>query len=113
MKVSKLFKPVKYDTTNITFTDFSVHSDHAMAIDQNGVLYGWGSNLSKRSGFKEDIFDGVFEPRKVAFLALENLRAIKVKCGFDHTLMIAEGEDQVQRLYSIGQDETNFYQLGI
>ncbi len=36
-----------------------------MAIDEKGVLYAWGSNMSKRSGFKEEIFDGVYEPKKV------------------------------------------------
>lgn len=47
------------------FVDFSMHSDHALAIDQDGNLWSWGSNISKRAGFKEDIYDGVFEPKKL------------------------------------------------
>lgn len=42
--------------------------DHAMAIDQEGNLWAWGNNMSKRAGFAEDLFDGIFEPRKVLFL---------------------------------------------
>lgn len=64
--------------------------DHAMAIDQEGNLWAWGNNLSKRAGFSEDIFDGVFEPRKVSFLQTEGLKAIKVSCGFDHSLLLAQ-----------------------
>lgn len=35
-------------------------NEHAMAIDQDNKLWGWGNNGSKRIGLPEDIFDGVF-----------------------------------------------------
>jgi len=41
--------------------------EHAVAIDQDGNLWAWGNNGSKRCGFFDDIFDGIFEPRKVSF----------------------------------------------
>lgn len=53
------------------FKEISLHSDHVMAITESGDLYGWGSNVSKRAGFNEDLFDGVFEPKKVDFLEKE------------------------------------------
>jgi alpha-tubulin suppressor-like RCC1 family protein len=88
-----MFRPVKYDYENIKFTDLSMLADHAVAITEDGYLYAWGSNISKRSGFAEDIFDGVFEPKKIDFLVKENLRALKVSCGYDHTLLLCEDRD--------------------
>jgi len=44
-KESKAFLPVVYDHKAIQFKDISVYMDHAMAIDQNGELWTWGSNL--------------------------------------------------------------------
>lgn len=66
-----------------------MHTDHAMAIDQNGVLYSWGSNISKRAGFNDDLFDGIFEPKKVPFLAIEGIKALRIESGFDHSLLQA------------------------
>ena len=34
IKLSKTFKPIKYDSTNIKFTDISMKFEHAVAIDQ-------------------------------------------------------------------------------
>lgn len=84
-----------------------------MAIDEKGTLYAWGSNMSKRSGFKEEIFDGVYEPKKVQFLEKEGLTALQVKVGFDHSLVLVQDGSGLKKLYSVGQDETNFNHLGI
>lgn len=114
IKTSKVFKPLKYDHTIIKFVEISLHTDHAMAIDQNGNLYAWGSNLYKRAGFKEDIYDGVFEPRKVTFPEQEGLLPLKVSCGFDHSLVLFEDkESKSTKLYSVGYNDTCFHQLGI
>ncbi|CDW84904.1 hect e3 ubiquitin [Stylonychia lemnae] len=113
VKHSKLFKPLKFDQENIQFVEFSCYGDHAMAIDQNGQLWAWGCNLSKRAGFKEDIYDGIFEPKKVTFPAKEKLTPLKISCGFDHTLIIFEDESKEKKLYSVGQDEKIFHHLGL
>ena len=69
--------------------------------------------MAKRAGFKEDIFDGVFEPKQVKFPEVEKLKPIKVKAGFDHSLILFEDETGLQKLYSVGQDENNYFHLGI
>ena len=48
--------------------------------------------MQKRAGFKEDIYDGIFEPKKVNFPAKEKLKPLKVSCGFDHSLILFEDE---------------------
>lgn len=41
------------------------------------------------------------------------MKAIKVKCGFDHSLIMIETKEKVQKLYSVGQEDVNFHHLGI
>jgi alpha-tubulin suppressor-like RCC1 family protein len=85
-----------------------------IAMDQKGQLYGWGSNLQKRAGFKEDIYDGIFEPKRIIFYESENIIPIKFSCGFDHTLILFEDIETKQRkLYSVGSNDTNYHHLGI
>ena len=104
VRVSKTFKPVKYDHKKLWFKQVSVHTDHAMAIDANsGEIYAWGCNVAKRAGFKDDLFDGVFEPKLLAFPAKEHLTAVSLSCGFDHTLVLFEDtQSRTQKLFSIG-----------
>lgn len=85
-----MFRPVKYNHTATKFVDVSTHSDHALAIDQEGNIWGWGCNQNKRAGIKDDIYDGIFEPIKIAFPEKEGLRAIQAKVGFDHSLVLFE-----------------------
>jgi alpha-tubulin suppressor-like RCC1 family protein len=94
---------MKYDSVNIKFIDLSVKFEHAIAMDDQMRLYGWGCNLQKRAGFKEDIFDGVYEPRRITFYEPENLIPLKISCGFDHSLILfKDNTSQQQKLYSIG-----------
>lgn len=114
VKTSKVFKPLKYDSASIKFDELSVHSDHAMAVDQNRNLYAWGSNLHKRAGFKEEIYDGVFEPKRVTFYEAEGLRPLRISCGYDHTLILFEElATKHQKVYTVGTSETNFFHLGL
>ena len=77
-------------------------------------MYAWGSNQQKRAGFKEEIFDGVFEPRRITFFEPENLIPLKVCCGFDHTLILFEdNQSKAHKIYTVGQNDTNFNHLGI
>lgn len=91
-----------------------MHTDHAMALDFKGHLYAWGSNLSKRAGFKDEIYDGIFEPRRVTFYEGESLIPLQVSCGFDHTLILFEEQStKLHKVYSVGTSETNYHHLGI
>jgi len=68
--------------------------------------------LQYRAGFNREINDGVHAPTKVAFLQENKLKALKVSCGFDHSLLLAQSSSGKKVLYSIGKDETNFKHLG-
>jgi alpha-tubulin suppressor-like RCC1 family protein len=41
-----------------------------------------------------------------------NLKAVKISCGRNHSLVLAKEANGNTRLYSIGQDESNFKNLG-
>jgi len=41
-----------------------------------------------------------------------NLKAIKVSCGRNHSLVLAQEPSGNTRLYSIGKDENNYKNLG-
>lgn len=83
-----------------------------MAIDQHGDLWAWGSNLQHRTGITTELMDGVYSPQRVNWLREFNLKAKKVSAGFDHTLLMAVDQDNVEHFYSIGKEETNFKHLG-
>lgn len=84
-----------------------------MAIDQDGQLWAWGSNLQHRAGFPQEISDGVYQPTLVPFLKDANLKALKVSAGQDHALLLAQNSKGVKKFYSIGKEESNFKHLGI
>lgn len=84
-----------------------------MAIDQDGALWAWGSNLQHRAGFPQEIADGVHAPTKIPFLQDHHLKAIKVSVGYDHALLLAENQKGMHKLYSIGKEDGNFKHLGI
>jgi hypothetical protein len=83
-----------------------------MAIDEQGGLWTWGSNLQHRAGLPHEVLDGVYSPTKVQYLEDNDLKAVKVSCGFDHTLLLAEDKTNKRRFFSIGKEETNFKHLG-
>ena len=104
IKSSKVFKALKYDSGSIKFKEISLHTDHAMALTDNGQIYAWGSNLNRRAGFKEDIYDGVFEPRRVTFYESEGILPMRISCGFDHTLILFEdAATKKHKIYTVGQ----------
>ena len=56
--------------------------------------------------------EGVYAPTKVPYMQQNNLKALKVSCGFDHTLLLVEDSSKKERFFSIGKEETNFRHLG-
>ena len=56
--------------------------------------------------------EGIYSPTKVPYLVENELKAIKVSCGFDHSLLLAEEISGKRRFFSIGKEETNFKHLG-
>jgi alpha-tubulin suppressor-like RCC1 family protein len=111
VKETKVFTKLDYDSSALTFNEVSLFDDHAMAIDQNGLLWAWGNNQQRRAGLGDDL-DSCFKPTKVTAFEDMKLKAIKISCGRNHSLVLAEEADGNQRLYSIGKDESNFKNLG-
>lgn len=56
--------------------------------------------------------DGIYAPTQVPYLKENNLKATKVSCGQDHTLLMTEDENKVEHFYSIGKEETSSKHLG-
>lgn len=70
--------------------------------------------MNRRAGFKEEIYDGVFEPRRVNFFEAEGLSPLRVSCGFDHTLILfEEAATKHHKIYTVGQNETSYHHLGL
>ena len=98
----------------MTFAQMDIYGDHVMAIDSEGQLWAWGSNSYKKCGNSEDTVD-MFHPQLVKKFN-ETYVAKSVKCGSDHTLVMAVQKDdptQKERLLSIGYDESFLFHLGI
>lgn len=112
LKEKKHFAPLDYDHKTVQFKQVSVFNDHAMAIDQNGDVWAWGSNLQYRCGFPQEINEGVYSPTKVTFFSEKNFKALKVSVGFDHSLVLVEDANKKQKLFSVGKEDTNFKHLG-
>ena len=113
IRESKAFKQVQMPD-GVYFDKISIMYDHALAIDCDGKLWAWGSNLQHRAGLEAEIMQGVFQPVQVPFAA--DMRPVEVSAGLDHSLVLAEELSQStvkrSRLYSLGKEEANFRHLG-
>lgn len=89
VKESKQLGKLDYDSSKTTFVDVSIYNNHAMAIDQDGNLWSWGSNSFCKAGHHEG-FQQSFKPMKTDCLDEHNVKAIKVSAGLNHSLVLAE-----------------------
>jgi alpha-tubulin suppressor-like RCC1 family protein len=74
-------------------------------------LWTWGSNQQSRAGLGPNL-DKIYVPTKVTSFETLKIQALKVSSGRNHTLVLAKEQNGDVRLYSIGQDEKNFKNLG-
>jgi alpha-tubulin suppressor-like RCC1 family protein len=44
--ISDKFEKLDYDYKQVKFADVSLLYDHAIALTDSGLVYGWGSNAS-------------------------------------------------------------------
>ena len=77
--------------------DLSACMSHAVAVLDNGDVYGWGNGRKGQLGSPEA---NVFSPRKIEGITFQVKRAV---CGKDFTCLI--GESDGGRLLVIGQDK--------
>ena len=86
------------------FTEVSIGFEHAMAIDQDGKLWGWGINDHNQLGMPDREIK-LSKPFSLYSLNNLGLKALKVSCGAHHSLVIFE-KDGNEVLYTVG---TNSY----
>lgn len=79
--------------------DLSACMSHAVAVLDNGDVYGWGNGRKGQIGSPEE---NVFAPRKVDGVDFPVKRAV---CGKDFTCLV--GESGSGKLLVIGQDKWN------
>jgi len=83
---SKTFKKIELPA-DVVIDKISIKYDHAMAQDEAGKLWAWGSNLQHRCGIPDEIMDGIFKPTRVHCLDSEVFRVTDVSAGLDHSLI--------------------------
>ena len=62
---------------------------HALAVSEDGKLYGWGSNEGLRIGFDKET-QPVNKPTLIPFFARESpvtYHVLDISCGEDHSLI--------------------------
>ena len=101
-KSSIKFKPLEYDSTKTRFTQISVSNDAALAIDQDGQLWGWGMNTSHRLGLSDMDENGISKPFKLYNLNNLGFKALRVSLSEHHSLVLFETAEKLQVLYSVG-----------
>ncbi|CAI2359604.1 unnamed protein product [Moneuplotes crassus] len=74
---SNTFSPLDYDKSSINFIDVSVYSDCAMAVTDDGRLFGWGSNKSFQLGITNHT--EISKPVEIPFF--KNYYTKAAKCG--------------------------------
>jgi hypothetical protein len=112
-KTSIRFKPLDYDATKTTFTALHINNDAAMAIDQEGQLWGWGMNSSLRLGLSNVEESGITKPFKLYQLNLLGFKALTASLGEHHSMILFENQEGKNVLYSVGTEVAdNFAHLG-
>ena len=90
--------PTKIDTlSDLNIVYIACGDSHSMAIDSEGLLYGFGAaacgqlGLENLNSLPKDGEGNPYEPipRPVTFF--ENMKVINVACGETHTLVLTEG----------------------
>ena len=91
---------IDYDSENITFSDFKIGKDHALALTTEGALYGWGNNVDKQLGLADT--KNYFSPTKIEYF--ENYTVHEISCGGFHSVVKASPKDE--------KDKIMFFNLG-
>ncbi len=94
-------------TTGIIFAKNIVYiacSDHSLAVDDSGLVYGWGRNSNGQLGLGGTNVDRN-EPALVT--AIQNQKIVKVACNETHSMML----DDAGNVYSCGANGSG--QLGL
>jgi alpha-tubulin suppressor-like RCC1 family protein len=96
MKKSIKFKPVAYDEKKTQFVEICVSNDCAIAIDQNGKLWGWGTNTSNKMGITAIEEGGISKPFALYQINDKEMKALKISVGDNHSLVLFENKDGVK-----------------
>ena len=110
-KKSSSFARLDYEHDKLNFVEVFAKYDHAMALTDDGQLYGWGCNIQHRLGLKKE--GDKFKPTHISFFkdyVVEN-----VSVGMSHSLVIASlKSDRTKKMvFSVGKEEGVFSHYGI
>jgi len=65
VKESKDFKKIQLGAKDVVFTQMSLGTESAIAIDSEGMLWGWGHNDQQRLGLTDVVETGIHRPMKL------------------------------------------------
>ena len=110
-KKSVSFARLDYEHDKLNFVEVFAKYDHAMALTDDGQLYGWGCNIQHRLGLNNE--GDKFKPTHIEFFkdyVVEN-----VSVGISHSLVIASlKSDRTKKMvFSVGKEEGVFSHYGI
>jgi alpha-tubulin suppressor-like RCC1 family protein len=97
---SNVFKPMHYDTENITFVDASIKYEFGMAVTDKGELYGWGVNSQKQLGMSET--KNYHVPTEIPFF--KDYYVHKFSVGECHAIIVASNRSdrETKHVYATG-----------
>lgn len=104
------FGRLDYDHKTIKFSKVSLYAKHALALTEDGKLYGWGSNERNNLGLGSEV-EWVYSPTLIPFFADAKFKLLDVYAGFDHSFVRVEETlpdgSVVKRYYQIGEIKDN------
>jgi len=80
----------------------SLGTESAIAIDSEGLLWGWGHNDQQRLGLADVVETGIRRPMMLYSLNQLGMKAKKASCGLLHSLILFEDKQGKELLYSVG-----------
>jgi hypothetical protein len=90
-----------------------IGKDHIMAIDNKGRIWGWGSNENHKLSLADT---GTITHKPFPLYTLNNLelKALRISCGSNHSLIQFEDKRGKSVLYSVGNKyDSNYCHLGV
>ena len=110
-KKSASFARLDYEHDKLNFVEVFAKYDHAMALTDDGQLYGWGCNIQHRLGLKNE--GDKFKPTHIEFFKDYVVESVSV--GMSHSLVIASlKSDRTKKMvFSVGKEKGVFSHYGI
>ena len=100
-------EPTKVSLFGKDILQISCGSYHAMCLDHDYNIIGWGSNLQGQLCTNNQDVNSYSTPREITFFKERNIKIISIKCGNGHTIVLTI----LNEIYVCGNNSD--YQLGL